>query len=167
RRRDRRSEGDARRARVQCTDASMSRRAASTQDDKPSSRTSAAACPTGEGGRSQVKSLDPRAQALAPDLEAIGGFIREMIKRGAIIELIASVVALLQRMREINTELMARIATKSRKRPPSEKLGRLQLELPLLFGAIANDTACAELEGPPEPPTTDAPPKDEIGRAHV
>lgn len=135
----------------------MSRRAASTQDDKPSSPTSAAACPTGEGGRSQVKSLDPRAQALAPDLEAIGGFIREMIKRGAIIELIASVVALLQRMREINTELMARIATKSRKRPPSEKLGRLQLELPLLFGAVANDTARAELEGPPEPPAEDAP----------
>ena len=75
-----------------------------------------------------------------------------MIARGAI----ASVVALFQRMREINTELMTRIATKSRKRPPSETLRRPQLELPLMFATVANDPATAdavspstELEGPP------------------
>jgi transposase len=57
-------------------------------------------------------------------------------------------------MREVNTELMARVATKSRKRPPSETLRRLQLELPLMFAAAANDTATTELEGPPEPPSS-------------
>ena len=41
------------------------------------------------------------AQALAPDLEAIRRFIVGMIARGAIAELVASVLALLQRMREI------------------------------------------------------------------
>lgn len=138
----------------------MSRRPASTQDDKPSPPKFAAARPTEEAGWSQPKQVDLRGQALAPDLEAIGRFIRDMIKRGAIVELIASVLAILQRMREINTELMARIATKSRKRPPSETLARLQLELPLLFGAAANDTAGAELEGPPEPPTAEAPSND-------
>jgi len=112
----------------------MSRRPASSRDDKPSPAKSAAAGTTEEGGQSQAKAINPRAQALAPDLAAIGSFIRDMIKRGAIVELVASIVALLQRMREINTELMARIATKSRKRPPSERLARLQLELPLLFG---------------------------------
>jgi transposase len=99
------------------------------------------------------------AQALSPDLEAIRRFIVAMIARGAIAELIVSVLALLQRMRELNTELMTRIVTKSRKRPPSETLHRLQLELPLMFGAPANDAsgadhgeASTELEGPPEPP---------------
>jgi transposase len=99
------------------------------------------------------------AQALAPDLEAIRRFIVGMIARGAIAELVASVLALLQRMREINTELMTRVATASRKRPPSETLHRLQLELPLMFGTAANDAsgadkgdASTELEGPPEPP---------------
>jgi transposase len=101
--------------------------------------------------------VDLRGQALAPDLEVIGRFLADMIARGAIAELIASVLALLQRMREINAELMARIATKSRKRPPSETLRRLQLELPLVFVAAANDTTVAELEGPPEPPTTVTP----------
>jgi len=103
--------------------------------------------------------VDVKAQALAPDLEAIRRFIVQMIARGAIAEMIASVLALLQRMRELNTELMTKMAATSRKRPPSETLHRLQLELPLMFGTAANDAsgaenggAAAELEGPPEPP---------------
>jgi len=94
------------------------------------------------------------AQALSPDLEAIRRFIVGMIARGAIAELIASVLALLQRMREINTELMRKVAMKSRKRPPSETLHRPELELPLMFGLAANDASqeSTELEGPPEPP---------------
>ena len=107
---------------------------------------------------SRTERVNLGAHALAPDLDAIRRFIVDMIARGAIAELIASVLGLLQRMREINTELMARIATNSRKRPPSETLRRLQLELPLMFGAAANDAGgnktsdSLELEGPPEPP---------------
>jgi transposase len=103
--------------------------------------------------------MDVKALALAPDLEAIRRFIVQMIARGAIAEMIASVLALLQRMRDLNTELMTKMAAASRKRPPSETLHRLQLELPLMFGTAANDAggaqkggAATELEGPPEPP---------------
>lgn len=115
--------------------------------------------------------IDVKAQALAPDLEAIRRFIVQMIARGAIAEMIASVLALLQRMRELNTELMTRMAAVSRKRPPSETLHRLQLELPLMFGTAANDAsgaekaaAATELEGPPEPPPPPAlvPPVAEV-----
>jgi transposase len=111
----------------------------------------------GRRKRSARNKADLRGQALAPDLEVIGRFITDMIARGAIAELIASVLALLQRMREINAELMARVATKSRKRPPSETLRRLQLELPLMFATVANDTTGAEFEGPPEPPMARTP----------
>ena len=123
-------------------------------------KTSPASADTGASPKPKV---DVKAQALAPDLEAIRRFIVEMIARGAIAEMIASVLALLQRMRELNTELMAKIAAASRKRPPSETLHRLQLELPLMFGTAANDASGAdkggaetELEGPPEPPTPPA-----------
>ena len=67
----------------------MARGRASAEDDKPSSLKSAAADPTEEGGRWQPNPANLRGQALAPDLEAIGSFIRDMIKRGAIVELIA------------------------------------------------------------------------------
>ena len=106
-----------------------------------------------------VAKMDVKAQALAPDLEAIRRFIVQMIARGAIAEMIAAVLALLQRMRELNTELMTKMAAASRKRPPSETLHRLQLELPLMLGTAANDASGADkgdastvLEGPPEPP---------------
>ena len=123
-------------------------------------KTSPASADTGASPKPKV---GVKAQALAPDLEAIRRFIVEMLARGAIAEMIASVLALLQRMRELNTELMAKIAAASRKRPPSETLHRLQLELPLMFGTAANDASGAdkggaetEFEGPPEPPTPPA-----------
>jgi transposase len=78
--------------------------------------------------------------ALAPDLDAVGTFIKGMIAKGAIAGLIAAVLGLLVRMRDINSELMRRLATKSRKHPPSEAMRRLQLELPFLNKAAANDS---------------------------
>jgi transposase len=85
----------------------------------------------------------PITSAMAPDLEAVRRFIADMLARGAVVALVAAVVALLGRMRDLNTELMARLASKSRKRPPSETMRRLQLELPLLFPSAA---------APPAPP---------------
>lgn len=99
-----------------------------------------------------------RSHALAPDLGVIRRFMMDLIARGMLVELVTAVLGLLSRMREVNAELVARIANKSRKRPPNETLRRLQLELPLLFASPANDfegppeRAPAELEGPPEPP---------------
>ena len=87
--------------------------------------------------------------ALAPDLEAVRRFIADMIARRAFAELIAAVLALLVRMRDLNTELMAKVASHSRKRPASETMHRLQLELPLLLGPAANDDAT-----PTPPPKT-------------
>jgi transposase len=62
-----------------------------------------------------------------------------MLARGAVAELLAAVLALLVRMRDLNTELVAKLAAKSRKRPPSETMRRLQLELPLVLTPAANE----------------------------
>ena len=132
-------------------------RAASKRNTRRAKTSSASSAARAAG---KAENVDLRGHAVAPDLEAIGRFIREMIARGAIAELVTALLALLQRMRELNTELMASIAAKSRARPPSETRRRLQLELPLLFATPANDTSgadAADLEGPPEPPL--APPE--------
>jgi len=84
--------------------------------------------------------------SLAPDLEAVKKFIADMIAKGAIAPLVAAIVGLLLRMRELNTELMKRLAGKSRKHPPSETMRRLQMELPFLVTAAANDAKPVLLE---------------------
>lgn len=76
---------------------------------------------------------------LAPDVEAVKKFITDMIAKGAIGALVTAIVALLVRMRDLNAELMRRLVSQSRKRPPHEAMRRLQLELPLLWTAPAND----------------------------
>ncbi len=77
--------------------------------------------------------------ALAPDLDAVKKFIGDMIAKGAIAALVTAILALLVRMRDLNTELMGKLASKSRKRPPNESMRRLQAELPFLCAAAAND----------------------------
>jgi transposase len=86
-----------------------------------------------------AKTTSPITDAAAPDLDVVRRFMTDMIAKGAVAAVIAAVIALLSRMRELNTELMARLASKSRKRPPSETWRRLQLELPLLLQPAAND----------------------------
>ena len=78
--------------------------------------------------------------AIEPDLDAVRRFIADMISKGAIAALAAAIVALLVRMRDLNTELMSKLAAKSRKRPPNEAMRRLQMELPFLCAAAVNDT---------------------------
>lgn len=77
--------------------------------------------------------------AVEPDLDAVRKFIADMIAKGAIAALVAAIIALLVRMRDLNTELMSKLASKSRKRPPNEAMRRLQMELPFLCAAAAND----------------------------
>ena len=81
--------------------------------------------------------------AFAPDLEAVKKFIADMIAKGAVVALVTSIVALLVKMRDLNAELMGKLASKSRKRPPSETMRRLQMELPFLCAAAVNDTQSA------------------------
>jgi hypothetical protein len=80
---------------------------------------------------------------VSPDLKRIRRFIAEAVAEGAIAELIAAIIALLARMRDLNQELSRQMAWKNRKRPASETTHRLQLELP--FVALAT----------PEPPAND------------
>jgi transposase len=93
----------------------------------------------------------PITNSIDPDLGAVRRFISDMIERGAISALIASIVALLMRMRDLNTELVRKLAQKSRKRPPNEAMRRLQLELPFRFATAANDREpAAPPSGEPE-----------------
>ena len=85
--------------------------------------------------------------ALDPDLGAVRKFIADMIAKGAIAALVTAIVALLVRMRDLNTELMGKLASKSKKRPPNEAMRRLQMELPFLLAAAANDAKPAVPEG--------------------
>ncbi len=69
----------------------------------------------------------------APDLEELRAWLQKMAAAMKLIELIAAVLALITRMRDINLELTKRVAHLTRKRPRSETLERLerQLLLPL------------------------------------
>jgi transposase len=84
--------------------------------------------------------------AIQPDLDTVKKFIVEMVKQGAITALVTAVLGLLVRMRDLNTELMKKLASHSRRRPPSETLHRLQMELPFMWAPAANDGA-----SPPKP----------------
>ncbi len=95
----------------------------------------------------------PITSALTPDLEAVKRFIVDMLAKGAIAALVTAIIALLVRMRDLNMELMRKLASSARKRPPNEALRRLQMELPFLCAPAANDAK------PRPPPATDKKPK--------
>lgn len=82
-----------------------------------------------------------------PDLGLVERFIQQKFAEGALAVLLATVLALLARMRDLNTELRQQLAQGRRKRPPSETMQRLQMELPLWGAAVANDS-----EQPAKPP---------------
>lgn len=79
--------------------------------------------------------------ALGPDLKAVRQFITEMVTRGAIVLLIEAIVGLLARMRDLNTDLLGKLAQRRRAHPPSETLRRLQMELPFLRPSSDADPA--------------------------
>jgi hypothetical protein len=78
-------------------------------------------------------SRDPITSAFAPDLDQLRDWLRKMIAALRFVDLVTAVVALLGRMRDINTQLVSQVAHLRRKRPRSETLRRLerQLVLPL------------------------------------
>lgn len=82
---------------------------------------------------------------ITPDLKRIRQFIVAAVTEGAIAMLVSTIIALLTRMRDLNQDLSRQLAWKNRKRPASERLHRLQLELPFVVGASpepsANDTS--------------------------
>ncbi len=74
----------------------------------------------------------------APDLEQVRAWLLEMIKTLRFVELVTAIVALVARLRDLNAELVRRLAHLQRKRPRSETLERLerQLLLPLAGTAV-------------------------------
>jgi transposase len=93
--------------------------------------------------------VTPITSVVDPDLGAVRRFIEDMLARGAIAALVASILALLTRMRDLNTELVRKLASTSRKRPPSETMRRMQLELPLHLTPPANDGGAPPPNKPP------------------
>lgn len=73
-----------------------------------------------------------------PDLEELRAWLEEMVTAMKLVELIAAVLALITRMRDINLELAKRVAHLTRRRPRSETLERIERQLVLpLPGLVA------------------------------
>jgi transposase len=73
----------------------------------------------------------------APDVEDVRQWMLTMIKAMRLLELVAAIIALVTRMRDINTELTRRMANMRRKRPRSETLARVEAQLAFAFAAWA------------------------------
>jgi transposase len=80
-----------------------------------------------------MASRDKVTSAFAPDLEEVRDWLGKMITALRFAELVTAILALITRMRDLNTELVAQLAHLRRARPRSERLRRLegQLVLPL------------------------------------
>jgi transposase len=81
----------------------------------------------------------PITSPYAPDLEAVGTWLRKMIAELRFVEIVVAILSLLGRMRDANTELLTKLTHLKRRRPPSETRERLerQLALPLVDAAAA------------------------------
>lgn len=101
----------------------------------------------------------------APDIEAVRVWLEEMIAALSFAKLVGAIVALLTRMRDLNTELTKRVAHLSRKRPRSETLKCLERQLTLPLAGL--ETAAPKAAGGPAdktPPEADKPKRSRRGR---
>src|SRR5579872_5114987 len=71
----------------------------------------------------------------APDVEDVRRWLEKIIKASKLFELVAAIIALITRLRDINTELTKRLADSRRKRPRSEILGRVERQVAFAFAA--------------------------------
>ncbi len=80
-----------------------------------------------------MASREKVTSAFAPDLDEVRAWLQKMINALRFVELVTAILALITRMRDLNTELVAQLAQLRRKRPRSETLRRLegQLVLPI------------------------------------
>jgi hypothetical protein len=61
----------------------------------------------------------PITSPYAPDLAAVRTWLEKMIASRRFIEIVIAILALITRMRDVNTDLVAKLAYLKRKRPPS------------------------------------------------
>ena len=82
----------------------------------------------------------------APDVGQVRTWLEEMLRARRFLELIAAVLALITRLRDLNTELTKRLAELRRARPKSETLRRLERQLSLPFGNERNVETVSEMK---------------------
>jgi transposase len=101
------------------------------------------------------------SKAVAPsNIEELQHWLQEMVEQLAFARLIAAVIALVTRFRDLNTELTKQLANLRRARPRSERLRALegQLLLPWSMSAAARDAGSAPAsDGDSDQPTGDEP----------
>jgi hypothetical protein len=56
-----------------------------------------------------MASRDPITSALAPDIEEVRAWLQKMIAALRFVDLVTAILALIRRMRDLNTELVATI----------------------------------------------------------
>jgi transposase len=75
----------------------------------------------------------------APDLEKVRVWLEAKIRALSFVEIVVAILALITRMRDANTELVAKLAHMRRRRPPSETLERVERQLVLpIFDSTAS-----------------------------
>ncbi len=80
---------------------------------------------------------DNVTSAFAPDLDEVRAWLEKMIAALRFVELVAAVLALIGRMRDINAELVSQLAVLRRKPPRSETLDRVERQLVLPLVTVA------------------------------
>lgn len=115
--------------------------------------------------RTRVPDKPPITSAHTPDVEAVRVWLEEMIAALSFTKLVVAILALITRMRDLNTELTKRLAHLSRKRPRSETLKRVEQQLTL---PLAGLNATLPKVGSTNKPTPEAdkpkPKRSRVGR---
>ena len=81
--------------------------------------------------------------ASAPDVAQVKTWLEEMIAALKFAELVAAILALITRLRDLNTQLTLQLAQHRKVRSKSEKLVRVDQQLGLHFGLQSTKTAPA------------------------
>jgi transposase len=100
-----------------------------------------------------MASRDGITSAFAPDLEEVRAWLQKMIAALRFVDLVTAILALIVRMRDLNTELVAQLAHLRRARPRSETLERLERQLVLPMDGLIVPSALK--------PNTDTPSDDD------
>lgn len=108
--------------------------------------------------------------AFAPDLDEVRTWLETMIAALRFVELVTAIVALIGRMRDLNTELVRQITHLRRRRPRSETLERLGRQLALPGISLVVTTPAKPAEGRDDDPkmrSRRAPPGRNAPPAHL
>jgi transposase len=106
-----------------------------------------------------LSSPAPAQNPYRPDLDDLRAWLEDMVKSLKLVELVAAVILLVTRMRDINSELTKQVANLKRRRPRSETLDRVQRQLSFLFSAMSAANAPVTAETPSQEPQPVPPPK--------